>query len=125
MYEIYCVEDDIDIKELIVYTLGVTGFMAEGLHDGKALFEALSDSGKGLPDLSLLDISMSCGFSDPKYFNAWFERCYTVTPREFREEYAGTDLTEVGISPNSTIPLHMPEETALKNLKKYLGDNEE
>ncbi len=58
MYEIYCVEDDIDIKELIVYTLGVTGFMAEGLHDGKALFEALSDSGKGLPDLILLDIML-------------------------------------------------------------------
>ena len=76
-------------------------------------------------DLSLLDISISCGFSDPKYFNAWFERCYTVTPREFREEYAGTDLTEVGISPNSTLPLHLPEETALESLKKYLGDNTE
>ena len=58
MYEIYCVEDDSNIKELIVYTLGVTGFQARGLNDGKELFEALSDSGRSLPDLILLDIML-------------------------------------------------------------------
>ncbi len=58
MYEIYCVEDDDNIKELIVYTLGVTGFKARGLHDGKALSEALDDSENSLPDLILLDIML-------------------------------------------------------------------
>ena len=58
MYEIYCVEDDDNIKELIVYTLGVTGFQARGLHDGKALSEALDDSENSLPDLILLDIML-------------------------------------------------------------------
>ena len=58
MYEIYCVEDEGNIRELIVYTLGVTGFESRGLHDGKALDEALSDPEKGLPDLILLDIML-------------------------------------------------------------------
>ena len=58
MYEIYCVEDENNIKDLIVYTLGVTGFEAKGLHDGKALDEALSDPEKSLPDLILLDIML-------------------------------------------------------------------
>ena len=58
MYEIYCVEDENNIKDLIVYTLGVTGFEARGLHDGKALDEALSDPEKSLPDLILLDIML-------------------------------------------------------------------
>ena len=58
MYEIYCVEDEGNIRELIVYTLGVTGFEARGLHDGKALDEALSDPEKSLPDLILLDIML-------------------------------------------------------------------
>ena len=58
MYEIYCVEDEGNIRDLIVYTLGVTGFEARGLHDGKALDEALSDPEKCLPDLILLDIML-------------------------------------------------------------------
>ena len=58
MYEIYCVEDEGNIRDLIVYTLGVTGFGAKGLHDGKALDEALSDPEKSLPDLILLDIML-------------------------------------------------------------------
>ena len=58
MYEIYCVEDEGNIRELIVYTLGVTGFEARGLHDGKSLDEALSDPEKSLPDLILLDIML-------------------------------------------------------------------
>ena len=58
MYEIYCVEDEGSIRELIVYTLGVTGFEARGLHDGKALDESLSDPEKSLPDLILLDIML-------------------------------------------------------------------
>ena len=38
---IYCVEDERNIRELLVYTLGTTGFQAKGLSDGKELFAAL------------------------------------------------------------------------------------
>ena len=33
---IFCVEDEQNIRELLVYTLGATGFDAKGLEDGKA-----------------------------------------------------------------------------------------
>ena len=32
---IYCVEDEKNIRELLVYTLETTGFTAKGLADGK------------------------------------------------------------------------------------------
>ncbi len=35
-------------------------------------------------DLSLLDICISCGFSDMKYFNRGFQEQYGHTPREYR-----------------------------------------
>ena len=37
---IYCVEDERNIRELLVYTLGTTGFEAKGLSDGKELKKA-------------------------------------------------------------------------------------
>ncbi len=52
---IYCVEDDRNIRELLVYTLATTGFEARGLADGKELWEALK---KELPDMILLDIML-------------------------------------------------------------------
>ena len=52
---IYCVEDERNIRELLVYTLGTTGFEAKGIHDGKELFENLE---KEVPDLILLDIML-------------------------------------------------------------------
>ena len=52
---IYCVEDERNIRELLVYTLGTTGFEAKGIHDGKELFENLE---KEIPDLILLDIML-------------------------------------------------------------------
>ena len=33
---IYCVEDEKNIRELLVYTLETTGFTAKGLADGKS-----------------------------------------------------------------------------------------
>ena len=36
---------------------------------------------------SLLDISIACGFSDPKYFNADFKRQYDCRPKEYRRTY--------------------------------------
>ena len=50
---IYCVEDDANIRELIVYTLQSTGFDTCGFSDAEAFFDTLN---KTLPELILLDI---------------------------------------------------------------------
>ncbi|MEF2877654.1 MAG: response regulator transcription factor [Blautia sp.] len=52
---IYCVEDERNIRELLVYTLGTSGFEAKGLGDGKELKQALKEQ---LPELILLDIML-------------------------------------------------------------------
>ncbi len=52
---IYCVEDEKNIRELIVYTLEATGYSAVGMEDGKELSKSLK---KGLPELILLDIML-------------------------------------------------------------------
>ena len=52
---IYCVEDERNIRELLVYTLGTSGFEAKGLEDGQELKQALKDQ---LPELILLDIML-------------------------------------------------------------------
>ena len=52
---IYCVEDERNIRELLVYTLGTTGFEAKGIRDGKELRKALKEE---IPQLILLDIML-------------------------------------------------------------------
>ena len=52
---IYCVEDDRNIRELVVYTLTTTGFEARGFEDGKQLSEAIREE---RPALILLDIML-------------------------------------------------------------------
>lgn len=52
---IYCVEDERNIRELLVYTLETTGYQARGLADGKELMLALKEE---LPELILLDIML-------------------------------------------------------------------
>lgn len=52
---IYCVEDERNIRELLVYTLQSTGFEAKGIESGEALFYRL---GEALPELILLDVMM-------------------------------------------------------------------
>lgn len=52
---IYCVEDERNIRELLVYTLETTGFHARGLSDGKELWTSLK---KETPELILLDIML-------------------------------------------------------------------
>ena len=44
-----------------------------------------------LTDLSLLDICLSCGFSDPKYFNRDFRRQYGCSPRQYRQRLSSAD----------------------------------
>ena len=41
---IYCVEDERNIRELIVYTLESSGFTARGLESGKELMQLLRNS---------------------------------------------------------------------------------
>ena len=50
---IYCVEDEKNIRELLVYTLETTGFTARGMADGKELKAALKEE---IPNLILLEI---------------------------------------------------------------------
>ena len=52
---IYCVEDDLSIRELMLYTLRASGFETLGFEDGEHLFDALS---RQLPRLILLDIML-------------------------------------------------------------------
>lgn len=52
---IYCVEDDGNIRELVVYTLNSTGLNACGFEDGKTFMEALAFE---TPELILLDIML-------------------------------------------------------------------
>ena len=52
---IYCVEDDDNIRELVIYTLETTGLKARGLADGSAFMEALAFD---TPELILLDIML-------------------------------------------------------------------
>ena len=52
---IYCVEDDRSIRELITYTLKISGFDAEGFENAKDFFAALE---KEVPELILLDIML-------------------------------------------------------------------
>lgn len=52
---IFCVEDEANIRELVVYILETTGFEARGFEEGTSFFEALAEE---LPELILLDIML-------------------------------------------------------------------
>ena len=52
---IYCVEDESNIRELLVYTLEATGFKAKGFADGKGLRAALKEQ---IPDMILLALML-------------------------------------------------------------------
>lgn len=52
---IFCVEDDGNIRELVIYTLETTGMHAQGFENGKSFFAALEGE---LPELVLLDIML-------------------------------------------------------------------
>ena len=52
---IFCVADDNGIRNMMLYTLGASGFEATGFSDGAALFEALQEK---TPELIMLDIML-------------------------------------------------------------------
>jgi two-component system alkaline phosphatase synthesis response regulator PhoP len=53
---IYIVEDDANIRELVIYTLQSTGFDAKGFESGADMFAQMKDGEK--PELILLDIML-------------------------------------------------------------------
>ncbi len=55
MPTIYCVEDDMNIRELVLYALRASGFEAEGFDSATPFFEHLDAA---CPDLVLLDIML-------------------------------------------------------------------
>lgn len=55
MQKIYCVEDDQNIRDLVVYALGTAGFEAKGFEKASELYEELKVSP---PALVLLDIML-------------------------------------------------------------------
>ena len=52
---IYCVEDDDNIRELIIYTLESTGLRAQGFAEGSSFLEAMASD---TPELIFLDIML-------------------------------------------------------------------
>lgn len=52
---IFCVEDDGNIRDLVVYTLNTTGLEAKGFENGKAFWKGLEEE---KPELILLDIML-------------------------------------------------------------------
>ena len=52
---IYCVEDERNIRELLIYTLETTGFKARGFGNGTELMKAIKEE---IPELILLDIML-------------------------------------------------------------------
>ena len=55
MQKIYCVEDDQNIRDLIVYALNSSGYKAYGFCNSIEFFDALENQ---LPNLVLLDIML-------------------------------------------------------------------
>lgn len=53
---IYCVEDDKDILQMMLYTLNASGFEAQGFENGTAFWKALE---KSTPELVMLDIMLA------------------------------------------------------------------
>lgn len=52
---IFCVEDDMSIRELVSYTLETTGLQTQGFEDGASMMKALQTM---RPDLIMLDIML-------------------------------------------------------------------
>ena len=52
---IYCVEDDDDIRELVLYTLRTAGFEAQGFPTAEPFWQAMTNM---IPELVLLDVML-------------------------------------------------------------------
>lgn len=73
-----------------------------------------------MTDLSLFDISFSCGFSDPKYFNKGFLKQYNCSPKEYRSNF-GHEKLDVQQASMLTTQQIMSDKTSLVILSKYVS----
>jgi len=73
-------------------------------------------------DLTLFDISFSCGFSDPKYLNKCFLRQYGCLPKQYRELF-GKEKLEVQQNSMLTTQQILSDKTSLSLLCKYSYEN--
>lgn len=71
-----------------------------------------------LTDFSLLDISISCGFSDIKYFYKGFRRQFGCSPRQYRLHFEGGELSLQQKSLLSTQEV-LPDSAGRALLDKY------
>ena len=107
---IYCVEDEKNIRELLIYTLETTGFSARGMANSKELKDALKEE---LPDLILLDIMLpgEDGYSILERLKASLETknipVIMVTAKE--AEYDKVRGLEAGADDYITKPFSMEE----------------
>lgn len=69
-------------------------------------------------DLSLFDISISCGFSDPKYLNNGFRKQYDCSPKEYRLKF-GHEKLDVQQASMLTTQQILSDKTSLVLLDKY------
>jgi YesN/AraC family two-component response regulator len=72
-----------------------------------------------LSNLSMLNISISCGFSDPKYFNKGFQQQYGCLPKQYRKNFKTEKLEEQQKSMLSTQEF-LSESSSLIILDKYM-----
>lgn len=71
-------------------------------------------------DLSLFDISYSCGFSDPKYFNKGFKKQYNCLPRDYRNAF-GHDKLDAQAASMLTTQQIMSDKTSLVLLNRFMN----
>lgn len=70
-------------------------------------------------DLSLFDVSISCGFSDPKYLNSGFKRQFNCLPKDYRSQFGHEKLAVQQVSMLTTQQI-LSDQTSLILLDKYL-----
>ncbi|RGH39107.1 AraC family transcriptional regulator [Firmicutes bacterium AM41-5BH] len=71
-----------------------------------------------LTDYSLLDISIACGFSDPKYFNKAFKAQYGCSPKEYRRSFQNAHIEQQQKSMLTTQDF-LSDDASLLMLEKY------
>ncbi len=54
-------------------------------------------------DMTIIEISEACGFSDPKYYYAAFKSWYRCTPRQFRQRYGKSRQDRITYLPVETV----------------------
>lgn len=71
-------------------------------------------------DLSLFDIAITCGFSDPKYFKQGFQKNYGCSPKEYRQNFSNQKL-QLQQSSMLTTQQILSNQTGLVLLEKYIN----